>query len=466
MQLEERLKRVESSINSSSSSSSPSGSTQETPAAFHHITDLPAVADVRTGLEGYVGPLEPGVQVSTSPLFSSGHLPPPTPPSAPGILMSEFESSAAVVSGIQARSNPHPFPRIVFVPLPPQFNVNRMLQATWEALAPHSLLFPLDDALGLVGEQYAIAGSEVCGDSPARWAIVNCLVATAMLHKVTNDYLGSVAHLSWGFFKNAFAMFPELITQGDDIMTCEALLAMALFTRTSADARTTTQLVSAACRVVHSLGLHKQDFYQRAEPSTITRAKRVIWTARYLDTEMAHKYGPALSLSDIDAPLMEMAYSVPEDQQADYLEKIAQLSSIQARVDKMLHSPKTMDAGLDLVQTVLDLHQEIHTWKGTLPAGLQLPIDLSEPTHTLLPMVYMNYYSTRINAYMILARLRRPSPARITQIMRFRNSSADSTIESFWDRSTCSARSLIEITLSLPTECFCSLWYIHLSLPT
>lgn len=469
LQLEERLKKVESSINSRSSSSSPagSGSTQDATPAFHHVNDLASVlSDVRTGSEGYVGPSlpeppPPGVQVPSAvqppPLFA-----PDQQQQQPltAALMREFGNTNAAIQEMHARSTSHSFPRIVFVPLPPQFNVTRMLQSTWETLVPQNLLFSLDDVLNLVNQQFAVAGTDSCGESPARWAIVNALVASSVLHKVTNDYLNSSSHIAWDFFKNAFAMFSEIMAQGDDILSCQALLAMALFTRGTADARTTTQLVAAASRLVCSLGLHEPDFYHTTELTTMTRARRVFWTTRWLDTEMAHKYGPAMYLSDLDLPIIELAYS-SEDQLANCLEKMGELSTIQARVNKMLHASKTLDAGLDLVQTVLDLQQEVHAWRGTLPPDLQLPIDLTEPLNVRVAMVHLNYYSTRINIFMVLARLRKPSPSRIAQIMRFRTSSADSTIESFWDRATSSARDLIELSLALPTDLFFSLWYVH-----
>ncbi|KAF5531627.1 transcriptional activator Mut3p [Fusarium phyllophilum] len=121
-------------------------------------------------------------------------------------------------------------------------------------------LFSPDDVLKLVNDQYS-AGSSNCHANPTRWATLNALIAAGIHWKADNKAIEQLFPVSWAYFKNAFAIFPEIVMSGDGIDSCKAMIAMALFMRGTADARAFTSLLSVAAHASHCIGLHLGDLH-------------------------------------------------------------------------------------------------------------------------------------------------------------------------------------------------------------
>ncbi|KAG9506428.1 hypothetical protein J7337_003411 [Fusarium musae] len=138
-------------------------------------------------------------------------------------------------------------------------------------------LFRPDDVLKLVNDQYS-AGSSNCHTNPTRWVMLNALIATGIHWKADNKAIREMFPVSWSYFKNAFAIFPEIVMNGGGIDDCQAMLAMALFMRGTADTHAFTALLSAAAHASHCIGLGLEDLYGSSDLIDMERRKRCFWT--------------------------------------------------------------------------------------------------------------------------------------------------------------------------------------------
>ncbi|KAK0639200.1 hypothetical protein B0T16DRAFT_462900 [Cercophora newfieldiana] len=91
--------------------------------------------------------------------------------------------------------------------------------------------------------------------SEAGWqGLMNAMIASAIAQKTHPRSISDVAPHSWAFFRNAYAVLPELLMQGDNIRAVQAYVAMVLFTRQSGDARTAARLLGMAIRMFQTIG--------------------------------------------------------------------------------------------------------------------------------------------------------------------------------------------------------------------
>lgn len=128
----------------------------------------------------------------------------------------------------------------------------------------------------------------------AGWqGVMNAIIASAVHFKTLNSSFREVAVYSWCFFRNAYAVLPELIIHGDDLGAAQAVMAMALFMRQSADTRTTSRLLSMAVHIQQSAGLHviMTAAYRIPSPDEGENRSRLFWTTFVLDMEMTVNTG-------------------------------------------------------------------------------------------------------------------------------------------------------------------------------
>lgn len=375
-------------------------------------------------------------------------------------FVKQFSNTRAAHQHLKDISSHLPFPRTVFTPLVPRSNANRLIRTVWSDLPLHSLLFTSDAMYCLLDEQYD-AGVDKLGDDVCRWAIINAAIASIMPYKATNEYLSTMAPLAWNFFKNAFAVFAEIATQGSDVQACEALLSMALFSRCSADAKTTSQLVSAATRLILSLGLDDPSSYASDEAASVERERRVFWVAFMLDAEMVHKYGLTPTLGNSVVPLGEFP-QLCQQKEMDYLGAMASLASMQLRAHDVLHSPRTVLFGVDLVQAIMSMNQERYEWKANLPRTFQLDKETAVPDSdaSRVGLLHLTHHSTCIKINMIIARLRRASVSQRAQLLPLRADLTDAGIDVPWRICVSTAHEVISMVYRLSVECFTSLWYV------
>lgn len=315
---------------------------------------------------------------------------------------------------IEADLDRSPFHRRIFVQLPTQHNLSDLATPVVEELQLYGVLFTKGSFLHLLDQQY-VAGPDNCGDNPSRWAVLSTFFAISILYRTVNSSLEAKSPMSWGYFKNAFAMFPELVIQADALSACEALIIMATFMVCTPDARTTSQLAAASARLVCVLGLHQKDHYLTLDADIAARHRRVFWAAYILNADLTHKYG-LLSPFGSD----EVSVDLPEDDGIDgplsattsihpklsnppgHFRHMAKLAIIQSRIHALLPSDSALETqNSALLDATIALHNDLETWKSTLPERLQpqrhAPEEVSSDMR--LAMLHYIYHSCAAKLY-------------------------------------------------------------------
>ncbi|KAH6639898.1 fungal-specific transcription factor domain-containing protein [Boeremia exigua] len=375
------------------------------------------------------------------------------------------------VQQVQADMDGSHVHRRMMTPLPAKHLTAELVQLLVEQSQLHRTLFTAKSLLSLLNQQYT-AGSGNCVDDPSRWAVVNSFLASAMLQSTTCNSFQGIFPTAWTYFKNSFAVLPELVVQAAELSACEALLAMAMFMLASADARTTSQLIAAAARLAHGLGMQRRGYYLSTDPVESAQYRHIFWTVYILDVEMMHKYGlpSLLQNGDVHAELRKGEQidgycdrtSLDGQSSNGISQQRVRLAVIQSKIHTLLMSDKFMQKrSIDLLDDVAAMHQELQTWKNSLPEQMQPGgVSCENPLDMLLAFLHFTYYSSLARVHMAVARILEPDcsdSARDTNLEANQN-----YLSGKLARAMCAAtaRATIGVLRQLPLQPFSNLWGI------
>ncbi|KAH7267964.1 hypothetical protein B0J15DRAFT_509923 [Fusarium solani] len=210
------------------------------------------------------------------------------------------------------------------------------------------------------------------------------------------------------YFKNAFSIFPELITRGRDVSACEALLVMTAFMQCTADTQITLQLSAAASRLVQTLGLHRRDFYSSLDVPTAQRHQWVFWATYVLEVEMMDKYGCGSGLACGETPVglpLRCSSSSCVAREACKCSRLlrwrSELAIIQRRIHDQLHPEAPVFPDRDgLLRIVCSINEQLLAWKRGLPEDMSTKTHQHRPDlHTSMALLLYNFHSSvsRVN---------------------------------------------------------------------
>ncbi|KAL2678562.1 hypothetical protein Neosp_009310 [[Neocosmospora] mangrovei] len=363
---------------------------------------------------------------------------------------------------MRAHEDQGPYRSMMFAKLPMRLLLASLIEPIIEELQLHGITITRESFIQRLDEQY-LAGSDSCADDPSRWAILNSLFATAMLHKTTNDSLAHASQTAWSYFKNAFSMFPELITRGRDVSACEALLAMTTFAQCTADTQLTLQLTAATSRLVQTLGMHRSRFYSSLDVPTAQRHRRVFWAIYVLEVEMMDKYGCGSGLTRGETPVelllscSSSSCAAPEACKCSRLLRWrSELAIIQRRIHDQFDRETPVQFGRDdLMRAVQSTNEKLLAWK----SGLQE--DMSTKTHqhgpdldTSTALLLYNFHNSMSRVHMALVHSRAcDDPSGI-----FEEPQTEPMAQMGWDACAASARDMISIACNLASQPFYQMW--------
>jgi len=155
-----------------------------------------------------------------------------------------------------------------FIPLMPLYISRRLIENSFiDATAPHQILSK-SHFLSLLEAQYA-TGVLYSADNPARWAIVNAIIALAVRFKTASGSEAALSDITQAFYQNSIKVLPELILQEPKLVSVQALLSMALFAWNVIDIRAFVMLATNASKLLElsslrpdlEIGLEEMDEY-------------------------------------------------------------------------------------------------------------------------------------------------------------------------------------------------------------
>ena len=112
--------------------------------------------------------------------------------------------------------------------------------------------------------------------------------------------------------KNALGVLSELTVRKTDLQSVQALLGMAHFMQTTSNPQLSLPLYSAAIRVSHSIGLHRENLLLNLSPVESEVQKRVFWVGYILDQDTSLRSGWPAAQDDSD-----MDMSLPDETPSD-----------------------------------------------------------------------------------------------------------------------------------------------------
>ncbi|KAF5236594.1 hypothetical protein FANTH_11205 [Fusarium anthophilum] len=309
----------------------------------------------------------------------------------PSVSLSKLPGSRSDVDLFRSQLDPSGFRRQVFASVENQFLLQHFVA---NALDDINLFYPLFtvESFSELLQQQVLAGPRNCDDNPSRWAIINGLIATAIQWKTEPGAHGQLTPIAWGYFKNAFAMFPELLIRGSDIPTCQGLLFIAMFMHGTADARTTSSVTASLARALQAVGLHTTRWYEKLDRTTAEQHMRVFWIAYCIDSDQMMKQGLPSTFGngiDLDLPTSGGSgdYTLPGTQERiNVLRCMAGLAMIQSRISAGLYSQRALKMNSTQVQSaVAELNHQLDLWKMSLPAHIRPTYD-SYPSSSQLEL--------------------------------------------------------------------------------
>lgn len=392
-------------------------------------------------------------------------------PTAAQIISKYSEFTQDIMMGyqwIRAHENRDKNQSKVFARLPTYQQVISLIEPIVESLQQHGAAITVELFVNLLDEQY-LAGPDCYAADPARWAIVNSFFGTAMLNRSTTGFLKEITPTAWNYFKNAFSMFPELITQGRDVLACEALLAMAMFAQRTADTQLTVQITAAATRLVQTLGLHRRRFYLLLDPIAAQRHRRVFWVAYSLDIDTVEMYdvGPSLAVEELavtfghdDSPKDSIDFGNLDS--LSILRRRAQLAVIQRQIYEQLNRHETNHKKDDeLLKNVLSMEERLQAWKRSIPEWIWTNQEDDESDFTLsIAHMHCAFYNSLNRVHMALVHNKSSECSELDQSTVLRESHSEAEIEKAWTMCAVSARKMIGVLANLKSQPFFQLWYV------
>lgn len=135
----------------------------------------------------------------------------------------------------------------IFTPLMPQHMARTLVQNSFANIMAEHALLTQPAFLSLLDAQYA-ASSSGPAKNPARWALVNAILALALRSKIAAGAEAMLTPFAHNAYRNATPVIAELVLEDCGLIGIQALLAMAMFTRGIPDIRSFIMLSTIASR--------------------------------------------------------------------------------------------------------------------------------------------------------------------------------------------------------------------------
>ncbi|KAF5685411.1 Mut3p-like transcriptional activator [Fusarium denticulatum] len=305
---------------------------------------------------------------------------------------------------IQAQKNKSNLERTVFVPLPPKAHVSPFVFSALQDMYEAQSLFSTDHVLKLVNDQYS-AGASNCHAKPTRWAILNALIATGIHWKADNNAVQELFPISWAYFKNAFVLFPEIVMNGDGLDSCQAMIAMALFMKGTADARAYTALLSAAANAFHCVGLDLEGHYESSDLIDIERRRRSFWTVYVLRCNASLSFDLPAPSDEVNVELPSQDLAIDTSSSTHLPMHMSTLALIQSRISRCFCPGSSLRKSIDKTfQAIAELDNDLESWRTGLPTEVQ-PATLARVDDLGIVQLHSAYYASTWKLYATIGKL-------------------------------------------------------------
>ncbi|TRX93541.1 hypothetical protein FHL15_005513 [Xylaria flabelliformis] len=285
-----------------------------------------------------------------------------------------------------------------------------------------------------------------------------------ILFRSENSNFESSANEAWARFNNAYIQLPQIIALGPDILAIEAMITMALFTRMTADACTSAQLVSSAVKMYQMTALQNDPTRTLTLGASDDRHRRAFWTAYILDWEISTQFGlpPAIDGDEFDVGPLRQETIASMEGLSPACKVISEIAILKSVIYKRLYQRKAFEQpDGELITNITEINWGLDYWlrsqvSADFRPDLDNPTALSNPSMETL-LIHFFYYLCVDMAHWAVRRhgLRIDQP-NSTSPNRFESE----RITMLMEMSRKAARATLRLLLAVPMKSFMSLWRI------
>ncbi|KAF6793728.1 hypothetical protein CMUS01_16071 [Colletotrichum musicola] len=307
----------------------------------------------------------------------------PDPPVQLAPKMPVFAIIASRMKEINSASYCSTFNRQVFTPRLSREEAITMLMPLYDDVTSN---YPLLNFHYFSHRFETVPEAEETFNSTSGWAYMNAVIAVGTRWKTINSSFQEVCQLAWPFFKNAFSVLAELMVKGGDLLSVQAIVAMAVYVQGTTCTRTAALLSSAAVRLSQNIGLHRQPCTMMSMCLQDVEARsRVFWAAYILDKEMGLNHGLDSTQDDDD---IETELPSGPGEGPDILNLRAKLAMVESSVRRRLYTAKGLRlTDDDVVKAIIDLDALLEEWRTSLPTDLQPSYEAPQAGSDITPDV-------------------------------------------------------------------------------
>ena len=251
-------------------------------------------------------------------------------------------------------------------------------------------------------------------NDPGQWACLNVVLAlTYQFQQGTAQDMQEDCD-AWGYFEAAFAVVGQLMTMHVTLWSVQALLGMALVMQGTPNQGPVSLLISAAMKLAHRMGLHRQCQDPNISAAEIEERKRVFWIAYSLEKELCLRMGQPSAQDDDDMDV-ELPYEIDNSliysgglTRTNFFNFRARLAMIQGQIYKRLYSVKATKRALaERVAAATELEAMLRSWRESVPIEflqdnhepfLQTPILGTPRPSIILQLLYFNSLTSVYNS--------------------------------------------------------------------
>ncbi|KAL5331330.1 hypothetical protein ACEPPN_000860 [Leptodophora sp. 'Broadleaf-Isolate-01'] len=269
-----------------------------------------------------------------------------------------------------------------FIPMFPKAEILPLVEEYFDEVNALFPLFQKQSFMDMCQNKFPVDSES---EGPAWWACLNTVIAMGIRLKATNRGFRKVSEVSWGFFKNAFSVYQQLIATESGVLSVQAVLAMAIFSSGTTDTKMTAVLSSTASRMIYMMGLHQENPENNFDPAEADERRRVFWIAYLIDRGISINSGLPFT---IENGSFEVAFpreilpgfeNLPlsnETEDTTVFRLRIQLAIIESKLQKYLSSRSSLRfAGQISLDQILQVHHELDTWKRNVSVEIQPTYD-------------------------------------------------------------------------------------------
>ncbi|PVH68335.1 hypothetical protein DL98DRAFT_219936 [Cadophora sp. DSE1049] len=338
-------------------------------------------------------------QTSTASKIAQSHpldpkntpLPPDPPPNFLGPSITEYEFNA-----LRHTVSDRLPGRYMFAPMVPISELARMIEVFLEDF---NSTFPIFHDRSLMLLCHRKSQEPSTSVDPAWWACINAIIAMVTQSRATNSAFRKVSEISWGYFKNAFSVFEEIIAMEPSILAVQAILTMASFLNRTTDLKTAILLTSTMMRTIQLMELHEEDSSTKPSLVEAEQRRRVVWAAFLLDTTLSVKAGQPLTLDVAGIRLRLPDENSIEDigsLNTPDVVKHAKIFGLRVRLAIVYSKAHKLLLNGHFVQDeCLDLWKDLEAWEGSVPKTIRPECDLHPKPSTQdqsVLLLHLAYY--------------------------------------------------------------------------